>query len=492
MRTLDIRLSEEHGAFDRFANLCVGAGRAHEVLRAGFVRQMETVVRECGFRYLRFHGLFCDDMAVVTRRADGTLRYNWQYIDEIFDEMLAQGIRPFVELSFTPKAMASGEKTVFWWKGNITPPRDYAEYSDFIHAAVSHWEARYGRAEVEKWFFEVWNEPDLGIFFTGTMDEYFKIYDSAARAVKAVSESYRVGGPATSEHHWIDEFIAHCVENNIPVDFLSTHTYGVEGAIDEFGRDLHVLLDDPDYIPSSVAATRAKIEKTALAGIPLYYTEWSCSYSSRDNLHDSYVNAPFILYNLKRLAGKVQAMSYWTFTDIFEEAGPPPTPFHGGFGLMNMHGLKKPTYFAYKFLNMLGGTELQNDDPDSIVCKSEQGVQALVWNYTKHDQQNVPNELYYIRDLVPGDAEPARLSIPDLPDGRYLVSVYRTGYGVNDVYGEYLKLGRPDNLSREQIAALAQTCDGTPECHVEVVKQGFSMDLPLRENDVYFVDIKKI
>ena len=491
MRSIDVRLSAERGKLDRFANFCVGAGRAHEVLRAGFVRQMETVTAECGFRYLRFHGLFCDDMAVVTRRGD-KLVYNWQYIDEIFDEMLAQGIRPFVELSFTPKAMASGERTVFWWKGNITPPRDYAEYYDFIRAAVGHWQARYGREEVETWFFEVWNEPDLGIFFTGTMDEYFRIYDTAARAVKDVCADYRVGGPATSEHHWIDEFIAHCVENKIPVDFLSTHTYGVEGAIDEFGRDLHVLLEDKDYIPSSVAATREKIEASPLAGIDLYYTEWSSSYSSRDNVHDSYINAPFVLYNLKRLEGKVQAMSYWTFTDIFEEAGPPPTPFHGGFGLMNMHGLKKPTYFAYKFLHMLGDTELENADPDSWVCRSDSGVQALVWDYTKKDQGGVPNELYYIRDLPAGPAEPARLSIPDLPDGRYLVSVYRTGYGVNDVYGEYLKLGRPDNLPREQIAALSQTCDGTPACRVEAVCGGFSMELPLRENDVYFVDIKKI
>lgn len=492
MRQIKINSASSTHPFDRFANLCVGAGRAHEALRTGFVRQMDTVVEECGFQYLRFHGLFCDDMAVVRRGKDGKLIYNWQYIDEVFDEMLDVGIRPFVELSFTPNAMASGTKTVFWWRGNITPPADYDEYYAFIRAAVEHWQARYGRDELESWFFEVWNEPDLGIFFTGTMEDYFKIYDTAARAIKDVSETYRVGGPATSEHHWIAEFIEHCLTEKIPVDFLSTHTYGVEGAIDEFGTDLHILLDDPDYIPNSVAATRALIDSTALAGIPLYYTEWSSSYTSRDNLHDSYVNAPYILYNLKRLTGVTDAMSYWTFTDIFEEAGPPPTPFHGGFGLMNMHGLKKPTYFAYKFLNMLGDDEFENDDADSIVCRSEEGIQALVWNYTKHDQQSVPNQHYYIRDLVPANAEPAVLEIADLPAGRYLVSVYRTGYGVNDVYGEYLKLGRPDNLSREQIAALAECCEGTPECSIVATDGGLTYDIPLRENDVYFIDIKKL
>ena len=341
MRNIEVRLSNRKGKFDRFANFCVGAGRAHEALRTGFVRQLETAVRECGFRYLRFHGLFCDDMAVV-RRVNGRLVYNWQYIDEVFDEMLALGIRPFVELSFMPRAMASGDRTLFWWRGNITPPSDYDEYYDFLHAAVTHWQSRYDQEELKAWFFEVWNEPDLAIFFSGDMAEYFKMYDTAARAVKDVCADYRVGGPATSEHHWIEEMIGHCLDTGIPIDFLSTHTYGVEGAVDEFGVDLHILLDDPDYIPSSVAATRARIDATPLAGIPLYYTEWSSSYTSRDNLHDSYINAPYILYNLKRLSGSADAMSYWTFTDIFEEAGPPPTPFHGGFGLMNMHGLKKP------------------------------------------------------------------------------------------------------------------------------------------------------
>lgn len=491
MRNIEVRLSNRKGKFDRFANFCVGAGRAHEALRTGFVRQLETAVRECGFRYLRFHGLFCDDMAVV-RRVNGRLVYNWQYIDEVFDEMLALGIRPFVELSFMPRAMASGDRTLFWWRGNITPPSDYDEYYDFLHAAVTHWQSRYDQEELKAWFFEVWNEPDLAIFFSGDMAEYFKMYDTAARAVKDVCADYRVGGPATSEHHWIEEMIGHCLDTGIPIDFLSTHTYGVEGAVDEFGVDLHILLDDPDYIPSSVAATRARIDATPLAGIPLYYTEWSSSYTSRDNLHDSYINAPYILYNLKRLSGSADAMSYWTFTDIFEEAGPPPTPFHGGFGLMNMHGLKKPTYFAYKFLHMLADEELSCSDADSIICRSETGVQALVWNYTKHDQKGVPNQHYYIRDLVPAPAEPARLSIPDLPAGRWLVSVYRTGYGVNDVYGEYLKLGRPDNLSREQIAALAVACEGTPACSVFAGEGGFTYDIPLRENDVYFIDIKRL
>lgn len=492
MRKIAVNLTSQTRPFDRFANFCVGAGRANEALRTGFVRQLKTAVSECGFRYLRFHGLFCDDMAVLTFK-DGKYIYNWQYIDEVFDEMLSIGIRPFVELSFMPKCLASGERTIFWWRGNVTPPKDYDEYYNLIHLAVKHWEERYGREELEKWFFEVWNEPDLGIFFSGNMDDYFKMYDTAARAVKAVSESYKIGGPATSEHHWITETIAHCSENNIPIDFFSTHTYGVEGAIDEYGTDMHILLDDIDYIPNSVGAVRDLIDSSVYAGAPLYYTEWSSSYTSRDNIHDSYISAPYILYNLKRLQGKVQCMSYWTFTDIFEEAGPPPTPFHGGFGLMNTQGLKKPSFYAYEFLNRLGDEELENSDPDSIVCRSADGVQALVWNYTKQEQDSLPNQLYYIRDLVPGKAEGAALNIADLPKGRYTLSISRVGYHKGDVYGEYLALGRPDNLTREQIAAIAAVCEVRPEEKIiDFDGNGFTLDIPLEENEVCFVELKKI
>ena len=143
--------------------LCVGAGRANEGLRADWQRQLTIAHRECGFEYIRMHGLFTDDMGVY-REDNGKPEYNWQYIDELYDFLHSIGMKPFVELGFMPGGLASGSKTIFWWKGNVTPPKDMNKWADFIRAFVLHEQERYGDAEVRTWYFEVWNEPNLSGF----------------------------------------------------------------------------------------------------------------------------------------------------------------------------------------------------------------------------------------------------------------------------------------------------------------------------------------
>ena len=492
MRNITADLYNERGPRDRFASFCVGAGRANEALRRDFYEHLKTAVEHCGFRYLRFHGLFHDDMAVYREAPDGRPIYNWQYIDAVFYMMLSLGIRPFVELSFTPRAMASGEKTIFWWRGNVTPPADLDKWGALVEAFTQHCVERYGHDEVALWFFEVWNEPDYPAFFEGDIHDYFRIYDAAARAVKSVSPVFRVGGPATSSNRWIPEMIAHCAENDIPLDFISTHTYGVEGALDEFGRDLHRLIDDPDSIVRDVRRARQQILESAMPHLPLYYTEWSASYSSRDNIHDSYISAPYILHHLKRIEGSVEAMSYWTFTDVFEESGPAPTPFHGGFGMINLQGLKKPSFYAYEFYHALGSRELSCEDPDAWVCHDGGDVQFLFWNYKKPAQGDEPNERYFTRDLPPHGEEQVTLSAEGLTPGAYLLIERRIGYGKADVYDEYRKLGCPENLTREQVSALALCSRCAPACDIVTIDGTFSHELTLSENEVCLVELKKL
>jgi xylan 1,4-beta-xylosidase len=144
---------------------------------------------------------------VYREDSQGNPIYNFQNIDVLYDSILNIGMKPFVELSFMPHALASGNKTIFWWKGNITPPKDYGKWENLIHALVKHWTDRYGEAEVRQWYFEVWNEPNLDIFWSGTQSEYFHLYEVTARAIKEVASSYRVGGPATAGRAWIREMI---------------------------------------------------------------------------------------------------------------------------------------------------------------------------------------------------------------------------------------------------------------------------------------------
>jgi xylan 1,4-beta-xylosidase len=199
MRTINAQVDILKRKHNKNALLCIGAGRGAEVLRKDFDDHLQTGRTECGFRYLRFHGIFHDEMDVYREDRQGRPIHNWQYIDAAYDLILEKGLKPFVEIGFMPKALASGEQTIFWWKGNVTPPKDYAKWSAFVTAFVEHLENRYGRDEIQSWFFEVWNEPNLNAFFKGAdMAEYFKLYDHTAKAIKAVCQDYKVGGPATS------------------------------------------------------------------------------------------------------------------------------------------------------------------------------------------------------------------------------------------------------------------------------------------------------
>lgn len=509
-RTITVDVTQARGPMSRMYNFCVGAGRANEGLRADWQRQLRFVHENCGFRYIRFHGLFCDDMGVYHEDKQGRPIYNWQYIDELFDFLLGIGMKPFVELSFMPEALASGKDTIFWYRANVTPPKDYAKWEAFIAAFVRHVTERYGADEVRSWYFEVWNEPNLDGFWLGKssgrtfeeflpigLAEYKKLYASTARAVKSVDATYRVGGPATAGSGWIDETLAFCAEQKVPLDFVTTHTYATSsGYLDETGNAGTVFSSDRHAITAEVQATRAKIDRSPFAGAELHYTEWSSSYTPSDPLHDSYHSAAFILDKIRHVGAAAQSMSYWTFTDIFEEAGPRTTPFHGGFGLLNYQDLPKPSYFAYRFLHRLGDTELASDDADaSFVCRDRTGgVQALFWDFTiTHPGPSAINQEFYAKDQPAKSKGQVTLRLVGLTPGDYRVGATRVGYRQNDVQSAWRELGSPAQLSRAQVAALRAAVPGTPTVHerVQVGPDGvFTRTFSLRENDVWLVELR--
>jgi xylan 1,4-beta-xylosidase len=490
-RVIAVNYDKVKGKHNTFFREVVGAGRAAEGLRTDWIRDLAVVHRECGFKYIRFHGLLQDEMGVYSEDKQGQPVYNFQYIDALYDSILNIGMKPFVELSFMPQALASGSKTVFWWKGNITPPKDYGKWEQLIRALVQHWTVRYGPDEVKQWYFEVWNEPNLDIFWSGNQVEYFKLYEVTTRAIKSVSPEYRVGGPATAGNGWVGDTINFAAQNRVPIDFISTHDYGVKGIGFDNGVQQLFLITDPDAIIGGVRLSHAQIQSSAKPSLPLHYTEWSTSYSPRDPVHDSYISAAYILSKLKGTEGYADSMSYWTFTDIFEENGPVPSPFHGGFGLLNFQGLRKPAFYAYQFLNRLGDEEVWVSDSSSWACRSARSVQILFWNYTA-PVTNESDQKFFKRDLASKDA-PVVVNVGGLPAGNYQMKVYRVGYQVNDVFADYLKMGSPATLTREQVHELASSNDGRPvESGGVIVKAGqnYVRSVPLRENDVYLITLE--
>jgi len=497
-RVIAADLQQIKGPFSTMFKQCVGAGRASEGLRADWQRQLTYIHDECGFTYLRMHGLLGDDMGVYHENKAGNPEYNWQYIDEVYDFLERIHMKPFVELGFCPDALASGKQTVFWWKGNVTKPRDPKKWGDFIQALVTHFRERYGDAEVRTWYFEVWNEPNLNAFFAGTQQDYFNLYDVTARAIKNVSPNYRVGGPATAGCGWITQFINHCATNHVPVDFVSTHDYCVKsGFLDESGNAGTIFSHDPRGIYGSVLRVRGQIAASPLTNLEFHLTEWSASYTPADPIHDSYHSAAFILNKLKHAGTAADSMSYWVFTDIFEEAGPRFTPFHGGFGLLNYQDIRKPAFFAYQFMNRMGPTELQCADPESYVCADSAGnIQDLLWDFTITNPENSENnQVYYKRDLPAAPKGLAKIHLTHVPPGQYNATLYQVGYRANDAYAVYKDLGSPAQLTRAQVTQINVASDGKPveQTTVTIAEEGnFDRDLPLRENDVFLLTLNKL
>lgn len=496
-RVINLDFDSVKGRFSAMFREVVGAGRANEGLRADWQQQLAMVKNDIGFKYIRMHGLLHDDMGVYKEDGKGNPEYNFQYVDVLYDYILSIGMKPFVELGFMPAALASGDKTIFWWKGNVTPPKDYKKWEDLVRNLTRHFTERYGADEVKTWYFEVWNEPNLDGFWAGSQEEYFRLYKHSVEAIKSVNKAYRVGGPATAGAAWVPEMIDFCDKNKLPLDFVSTHTYGVrQGFLDEFGTTGTVLDNNPWSVSGDVLGSRKQIENSSMPGLELHYTEWSSSYTPSDPIHDSYHQAAYILEKLKQVGDAANSMSYWTFTDIFEEAGPRFTPFHGGFGLLNYQAIKKPAYYAYAFLNKMGGTELSNADGSSWAGKNANGdVQVLLWDFTNTHPGDVNNQQYYIRDLPAKSKGKVNVRITGLPKGKYRLETYRVGYRVNDPYSTYLDMNRPAQLTKSQVSAIKKQNDGSPVSKntVKVDASGmFSKELDIRENDVFLLNLVRL
>lgn len=489
-----IDLAKKAGAHSETPLMTVGAGRAEEGLRADWQSQLAQVQRGIGFRYIRFHGLLHDDMGVYRETTDGTPVYDFQYIDALYDFLLSQHIRPFVELSFMPAKLASGSKTVFWWNGNVTPPKDYGRWDELIQALVHHFIARYGLPEVNSWYFEIWNEPDIPSFWSESLEKYLELYRHTANDVYTACPTCRIGGPAAgidAEGPWL----AFVTKNNLPADFMAVHSYAAStGAFDDTGHAKTILNPSPDAIVQRVKRDRSLIAASTKPTMELHVTEWSTSYTPTDPIHDQYIEAPFIVDRLHAVGDQARSMSYWTFTDIFEEQGPPTLPFHGGFGLINLQGILKPAYFAYRFLGQMSGQDLACSRRQCWATANADGsISVLLWDYSPPTLPPGVVDQDFFKPEQPSPALPAlNLSLEHLPNRRFQVREYRVGHEENDAYTAYLHMGSPVNLTQEQVTSLKRKATGDPNSERKLLPRHGSLQitLGLHANEVVFLTLQ--
>ena len=416
----------------------VGSGHATLALRADWQAQLRRCHDELGFRYARFHGLLSDDIGTFINH-DGKPLCSFFNADQIFDFLLSIGMKPFVELSFMPEALASGGKTVFHYHANVTPPKDYKQWATLMERLARHCVERYGLDEVKEWFFEVWNEPNLPDFWKGKQADYFKLYQNTVEAIKGVDSSLKVGGPATAKNDWVEEFLEFCEKKKLPVDFVSTHHYPTD-ALGNEGDDTETQLANSRR---GILREQAQDTFRRAQGKPVYYTEWNASSNPRDERHDGPYAAAFVAKTVLETNGLVEGYGFWTFTDIFEENYFPSVPFHGGFGLMNLHGIPKPTYRAYELLHRLGTEQLLVDGIHETVnvwaVRQENSVTLLLTNHAL-PRHSIKTEQARVR--IGGAREPRQVHIERIDEAHA------------NPCGQWREMGAPDYLSALQVEQL--------------------------------------
>jgi xylan 1,4-beta-xylosidase len=469
--TLDARAQTT--PFPHFWEQTFGSGRAILSLRESYRNDLRAVKQATNFQSLRFHGIFMDEVGLydpdrrvqnpglAAQAANDASVYNFSYIDQIYDGLLQNHVRPFVELSFTPKKMASDPNAlhVFWYHPNVSPPRDYKLWDDMIRAFAQHLVTRYGINEVATWKFEVWNEPNLD-FWGGSPKQptYFELFDHTARTLKSVSPRLQVGGPATAQAAWVAPFLAHLKAANVPADFVSTHVYANDTADNVLGTNEQIPRDTMVF--RAVQKVHNEIEHSAFPQLPLIFSEYNASYANEPNVTDSTYMGPWLANTIRLCDGLTESMAYWAFSDVFEEQGVVRSPFYGGFGLMAADSIPKPTLNIFALLHALGDRRLALPSDSALATQLPGGGLALaLWNYAP------PTGTGPTYTPPAGPAGPDKtfdLELKNVPSNAS-VEIWRVDQNHGNVLKAFDAMGRPPaDLTPAQIATLRAAGEMAP------------------------------
>jgi xylan 1,4-beta-xylosidase len=379
-----------------------------------FAEALRMARAELGAERVRAHAILHDELRVY-REEDGAPVYDFSRIERVYDRLLETGLYPVVEVSFMPRDLARDpDETVFEYGGIISPPHDWDRWAELNAQLARHLVDRYGIDEVARWGFEIWNEANLEVFWSGTQDEYFRLYETAARAIKDVDERLLVGGPSSAAAGWIVDFLDFVVDSHAPLDFVTTHSYG--------------------NLPLDV---REPLRVRGLDDVEIWWTEWGASPTHNNELSDLVWGAPYVLHGMRSVQGRVEGLAYWVVSDHFEELGRPTGLIHGGFGLLTVGNLRKPRWWALVLAEQLGTDlvelELSGDGAGVLVDgwaarKPDGSVDVLLWNGTLNQRQASGDPLL---------GREVRLRVEGLEGGRYAASLARIDDGHSNLLRDW-------------------------------------------------------
>jgi xylan 1,4-beta-xylosidase len=460
--------------FPHFWEQMFGSGRAILTLRDSYRGDLRAVKQITDFKYVRFHAILHDEVGVYSEDQHGNPVYNYSYVDQIYDGLLKEGVRPVVEISFMPKKLAFNPDALhpFWYKQNVSPPRSLEAWDALMTHFAQHLVDRYGIEEVSQWYFEVWNEPNID-FWNGIprKQSYFELYAHTARALKAVNPRLRVGGPATAAAAWVDDFLKYAAANHVPVDFVSSHGYADDTVLNLFHSNEDIPMDD--RVCRAIAKVRGQIKASSLPDLPLFWTEWNVQ--GMDESRDTTFVGPAVANTVRQCDGNVTMMSFWTFSDVFEEGGPIPKPFEGEFGLRAKGGINKPSYYGFALLHQLGDLRLANPSKNVIATTNGAGGLVIaVWNLSDPGQHGATRTIELLFQGVSAGAN---------------VTLQQVDSEHGNVLSRYVAMGKPLDPTPAQVEQLNRET-ALPPAEQTHLTNG-RLELPLEPNALVLIKVDR-
>ncbi len=466
VQRIEIDLGRDAGPLLHNWENVVGSDRLAVAFREPWIEEMRTAARLAGFRAVRCHGLFDDAMGICRGLDAAGPVTSFVYLDQVYDRLLELGVKPFVELSFMPGALASSRNAIFWYRANTSPPKDFAAWGQLVAALARHLVQRYGIAEVSQWRFECWNEPNLS-FWAGTQAQYFELYRVTAASLKGVDARLQVGGPSTAMAMWIPAFLEYCRARRLPVDFVSTHVYPDDPQEAVFGAAGRFPFEE--VIPRALLQANAQIEAAGYAGTPLVLSEWGSQ------------NPAFIAHTLNASLGLAETMAYWQVSSVFEEQGPPSSVDTSLYGLYTQSGVPRASLHAFALLHRLGQRRAQSGPGPVLASRRDDGSAAvLAWNLAPRNVRGMmgdPLAAFQAEVLPPGPTQRLALALR----GSAAVAAQLTVLDPAQASAEaaYLALGRPQYPTRAEFAELRRRA-ALPPARVLPMRDGqLEFELPV-------------
>ena len=510
---IEIDVNDKTTKTDRSWQEGIGGDHAWQFHRSDMLEQMTFVHEELGIRSIRFHGIFDDDMWTVSDLnvfspmpgGRNVRDWNFRQCGHVYDNVLKAGMKPFVELSFMPTPLAKKKTYGLHYKNNTSVPRDYEEWSEYIRKFISYLIGRYGEKEVESWYFEVWNEPDLkGGFFSGDQKDYFKLYEVTARAIKSVDEDIRVGGPSTSACKWIDEFMDYCKTNHVPLDFISTHHYpgdafgnlitpanyagifktmkdAVKNKAD-LTKTLGKMFFDPNKaaaVPKDALTVMDDALRKKVQDLDVIISEWNSMAIFAAPVHDEKYSAAFIIKSVLDLKNDFKGYFFWCLSDLFEEQIQLNKPFIGGFGILTNDGIPKPSFHAFKILSKLFDERIEVGfrefgKIEYAAFKNGKDIQVLLTAQDNDPRKDEENEFEILINTKAVEVYEERI------DDKHC-----------NPKNLWEKMGSPEVLLPDEVELIKELSKLKEEkARFEITQEGAMIKGSLRTNDVILYTIK--